>query len=675
MMSGVGLRARQELYFRNLDGKCTVLADITPHTGTLRTKVRLVRASTVGETTIMFFEMSCVAGTQLIARSETSFGFFTKAALGQQVGVAVHDDERARLQRLTAAAAAAAAVEDGDGVVKNGVVTDGVVTTVPMLQMSDRVLEYSTDSGRHGAGQICAEQIVDPQAWYFKAHFYQDPVQPGSLGVQALFNLLQEWLRRTCGGQFANPHCQPVALDVEMVWTYRGQVVPTARRVHQCVDIIELKRDADGVTAIAEGTLWADGLCIYRLPRFAVRIMESPATSVPTIPDRVSHSRTIDPATETWWSDHCPTHAVPTMPLMGIANELAQAALTVWPDGHVVGIRQLSLENWLTCAQPTVLKFAGQIVAGSPASGRCEVQVRMRVGSSTSTTADADKSVAVGTIILADRFAPGVAATHSTSGMNERADPYADASLFHGPAFQLARRIWSGGDGSITEIEIGSCMIPAGVIHPGLLDAALHGVPHANWSRWQPDVKPGLVGFPVQVEQMNFFGPPPTQGDVTAVARLTETHAGSTMFSISIQVIVDGRVWSEFVVREKLFPMGAFAGTPLVALRQFMGPRTYTPGVTLSQRDGGTTRLSVADVNGVNWLPGTLEQVYGITGTASELAWQIAVREHVADDWSVHPSAIDWDEASSSVMLRADPARRQRLHVEREATGAVVRSV
>ncbi|MEI8378669.1 MAG: beta-ketoacyl synthase N-terminal-like domain-containing protein [Planctomycetota bacterium] len=656
MMSGVVLRAKQELYFRNLDGKCTVYADITPDTGALRTKVRLIRASTVGETTIMFFEMTCTAGTKPIAKCETSFGFFTTAALAQQVGVTVQDDERTRITALKAATPA----PDSVGVVK-----------VPMLEMTDQVLEYSTNAGRNKAGHICAVQIVDPKAWYFKAHFYQDPVQPGSLGVQALLNLLQEWLRRSVGDQFQNPHYQPVAPDEEMVWTYRGQVVPTAQRVHQCVDIIELKRDDHGITVIAEGTLWADGLAIYRLPRFAVRITEGQASATSTPSAQQAFERTLNITSEPWWKDHCPTHAVPTMPLMGIANEIAQAAQRVWPAGKVVGIRQLNLENWLTCASPTTLKFESQIVAGRPKSGNCQVQVNMRAVSS---AGGSEKSVAMGIVTLADQYPQGAALTPSTDGLELLPDSYADASLFHGPAFQLARRIWSGTGRSVSEIMIDACSIPAGAIHPGLLDAALHGIPHANWSRWCESTKPGLAGFPVQLERIEFFGPAPANGKIVAEATLQEVHAAATQFSILVRIVVDGTVWCEFVLREKLFPMGAFAGTPLVALKTFMGQKAFVPGVSLSKRDGEVTSLTVAAVNSVNWLPGTLEQVYGVTGTAADLAWQIAVREHMAFLWQVHPSQLEWDEATSSVKLPGNPVCTQRVEITREPGSVKVRN-
>lgn len=52
----------------------------------------------------------------------------------------------------------------------------------PMLMMIDRITGYWPDAGPAGLGRLRAEKDVDPGAWFFKAHFFQDPVMPGSPG-------------------------------------------------------------------------------------------------------------------------------------------------------------------------------------------------------------------------------------------------------------------------------------------------------------------------------------------------------------------------------------------------------------------------------------------------------------------------------------------------------------
>ena len=54
-----------------------------------------------------------------------------------------------------------------------------------------RSLEEGPEGGEAGLGQIRATKEVDPAEWFFKAHFYQDPVQPGSLGIEAMLQALQ----------------------------------------------------------------------------------------------------------------------------------------------------------------------------------------------------------------------------------------------------------------------------------------------------------------------------------------------------------------------------------------------------------------------------------------------------------------------------------------------------
>ncbi len=57
--------------------------------------------------------------------------------------------------------------------------------------MIDRIERFVPDGGPHGLGFIEGRKVVDPEEWFFKAHFYQDPVWPGSLGLEAFLQLLK----------------------------------------------------------------------------------------------------------------------------------------------------------------------------------------------------------------------------------------------------------------------------------------------------------------------------------------------------------------------------------------------------------------------------------------------------------------------------------------------------
>src|SRR5205823_14572415 len=96
------------------------------------------------------------------------------------------------------------------------------------LRMVNHIDLYLSDGGPHGMGLILGSKNIDPEEWFFKAHFFQDPVWPGSLGLEAFVQLLkvvatERWGQPTSPGGFslaARPH----------QWTYRGQVTPRDRK-------------------------------------------------------------------------------------------------------------------------------------------------------------------------------------------------------------------------------------------------------------------------------------------------------------------------------------------------------------------------------------------------------------------------------------------------------------
>jgi 3-hydroxymyristoyl/3-hydroxydecanoyl-(acyl carrier protein) dehydratase len=115
---------------------------------------------------------------------------------------------------------------------------------------------------------------VTPQDWYFKHHFYQDPVMPGSLGVEAAMQAMVQYARWRYAGPSGTSYRPSIrqVLGHEMVWKYRGQITPEDRQWQEVVDLTETRRDRDGVTLIGDVTLWKAGLPIYLVEGTAVRV-------------------------------------------------------------------------------------------------------------------------------------------------------------------------------------------------------------------------------------------------------------------------------------------------------------------------------------------------------------------------------------------------------------------
>ncbi len=126
---------------------------------------------------------------------------------------------------------------------------------LPPMLMFDRITSIAEDGGANGKGHILAEFDIRPDLWFFDCHFLGDPVMPGSLGLDAMWQLVGFYLG-WIGGQGRGR-----ALGVGEV-KFTGQVTPDIKKV---VYKIDLKRVINRrlVMGIADGVLEADGVPIY----------------------------------------------------------------------------------------------------------------------------------------------------------------------------------------------------------------------------------------------------------------------------------------------------------------------------------------------------------------------------------------------------------------------------
>jgi 3-hydroxymyristoyl/3-hydroxydecanoyl-(acyl carrier protein) dehydratase len=135
--------------------------------------------------------------------------------------------------------------------------------------MIDRIELFVPDGGPAGLGFLRGGKEVDPDEWFFKAHFYQDPVTPGSLGLEAFLQLVKFAAVERWGWQEGNL-LEAVALERKHRWLYRGQIVPTNRLVTVTAWITAVDDKERVLTA--DGFLSVDGRVIYQMNDFTVRI-------------------------------------------------------------------------------------------------------------------------------------------------------------------------------------------------------------------------------------------------------------------------------------------------------------------------------------------------------------------------------------------------------------------
>jgi 3-hydroxyacyl-[acyl-carrier protein] dehydratase/trans-2-decenoyl-[acyl-carrier protein] isomerase len=125
----------------------------------------------------------------------------------------------------------------------------------PPMLLFDRITEINSNGGEQGQGYIEAELDIDPSLWFFDCHFLGDPVMPGSLGLDAMWQLVGFFLGWIGGkGRGRALGCGAVS--------FKGEVTPAARHVTYKIN---MKRVINRrlVMGIGDGVLEADGVPIY----------------------------------------------------------------------------------------------------------------------------------------------------------------------------------------------------------------------------------------------------------------------------------------------------------------------------------------------------------------------------------------------------------------------------
>lgn len=140
----------------------------------------------------------------------------------------------------------------------------------PNMLMMDRVVTISDEGGEYGKGYIHAELDINPDLWFFGCHFKGDPVMPGCLGLDAMWQLtgfFLAWLGGPGRGR---------ALGVGEV-KFTGQILPTAKKVTYHIDMKRvIKRKL--FMGMADGRVEVDGRTIYTAKDLKVGLFTDTST-------------------------------------------------------------------------------------------------------------------------------------------------------------------------------------------------------------------------------------------------------------------------------------------------------------------------------------------------------------------------------------------------------------
>ncbi|MBC8093869.1 MAG: 3-hydroxyacyl-[acyl-carrier-protein] dehydratase FabA [Pseudonocardia sp.] len=267
----------REFSIRNLDGHATLVRDVELRGRTVRHTSTMLSSQTVPGTVLQKFRYELSVDGEVFYRGESMFGYFAPEALVVQVGLDGGRYEPPWLDGQPGAGARTLPVRSderwfvaGPGAPR---LADG-----HMLLLDD--VDIVVGGGDHDLGYARGRRRIRPDEWYFDCHFHRDPVMPGSLGVESAIQALQVLVREQgLAGDIERP-VFTTPLDVQMDWSYRGQILRTDHEMTVDVHVTEIRRDGDRVVVVADANVWrtpesgvrSEGLRIYRLTGLAVEI-------------------------------------------------------------------------------------------------------------------------------------------------------------------------------------------------------------------------------------------------------------------------------------------------------------------------------------------------------------------------------------------------------------------
>jgi acyl transferase domain-containing protein/3-hydroxymyristoyl/3-hydroxydecanoyl-(acyl carrier protein) dehydratase len=252
---GSALQSDGPLKFRNLGGSATQHAPVDRRSGTLRTRITATKVTRSAGMIIQHYNFAVSGDAGRVFDGQTYFGFFHPDALMEQVGI-----REGALHELTV---------DEAGRSRSFPLPDRPPFPDDRWRMLERVDALVLDGGPHGLGVIEGSTGVNPEAWFFRAHFLDDPVWPGSLGLESFLQLLKVVAVERWGGGEQGSFNSPGLNDPHR-WVYRGQIVPGNRRV--TVQAVVTALDDDRRWIRADGHLSVDGKIIYQMSDFTLRL-------------------------------------------------------------------------------------------------------------------------------------------------------------------------------------------------------------------------------------------------------------------------------------------------------------------------------------------------------------------------------------------------------------------
>jgi 3-hydroxymyristoyl/3-hydroxydecanoyl-(acyl carrier protein) dehydratase len=246
-----------DFFFRNLDGDVQFSKKLDLRGKTIRTNATLTRTVFSGSTIIQHFAFELAFEGEVFFKGTSSFGYFPVESMASQAG----------LDGGNSSIPWGQLPENSNKGQKLSLIDFSSYGDFPSgkLRLIDEA-EFFSNGGSLLKGYVFASRQNSPTDWFYKNHFFQDPVMPGSLGVEAIiqaFKMAVHWMTKSTN---------PVSLAEGnlFTWKYRGQVLQSHRKMQLDIHIQNQKAINGKTVFTGNANLWADDMRIYEIQNLAV---------------------------------------------------------------------------------------------------------------------------------------------------------------------------------------------------------------------------------------------------------------------------------------------------------------------------------------------------------------------------------------------------------------------
>jgi acyl transferase domain-containing protein/3-hydroxymyristoyl/3-hydroxydecanoyl-(acyl carrier protein) dehydratase len=282
----------KDLFFRNLDGSGDLIKQVDLRNKTIVNKSVLVSTTMAGGMIIQSFtfelyvkdeskDAQSLDSHDLFYKGTAVFGYFGSDALTNQLGI---DNGKVTYPWFVDNNTPKSDIENID-LTNKALALYQAPANKPHYKLAGGQMNFIDTvsivegGGKAGIAYVHGERTIDATDWFFRYHFHQDPVMPGSLGVEAIIELMQTYaLKNDLGASFTNPRF--IAPTTLVKWKYRGQITPLNKQMSLDVHITNIVKTAgaDGkgeVRLIGDANLSKDGLRIYEVKDIVLSIVEA----------------------------------------------------------------------------------------------------------------------------------------------------------------------------------------------------------------------------------------------------------------------------------------------------------------------------------------------------------------------------------------------------------------